>query len=280
MNDYPNDEIMVSRFRDWLSEARNQADSLESNNGDGDGGAESDNAESGSAENDGAEESLYAGGLFQLVEQFTAMRHELKLQTKSSRTLEEQNTAVLEAMRQAIAEFRSVEAKESQAAQKAVEPLIETLIDLDEALRRGKAVIENARRRLLEDLAGQLQDQLGDLLRRQPLWRRWICRRWYDAVREILLQRAALGHRGVFDSLLEGYELILKRLQRAMKKKEIYRIECLGKPADPGTMRIIEVVDDPMQPPGLVVEEVRRGYYWKHKVIRFAEVRAVQGKTC
>jgi len=276
MNDYPNDEIMVSRFRDWLNEARKQADSLESNNGDGD----NDGNENDGAENDGAEEDLYAAGLFQLVEQFTAMRHELKLQTKSSRTLEEQNDAALEAMRQAIAEFRSVEAKESQAAQKAVEPLIETLIDLDEALRRGKAVIENARRRLLEDLAGQLQDQLDDLLRRQPLWRRWICRRWYDSVREILLQRAALGHRGVFDSLLEGYELILKRLQRAMKKEEIYRIVCLGKPADPGTMRILEVVDDPMQPPGLVVEEVRPGYYWKHKVIRFAEVRAVQGKTC
>ena len=44
-------------------------------------------------------------------------------------------------------------------------------------------------------------------------------------------------------------------------------------------MTVVEVVDDPLRPPGLVVEEMRPGYYWKDKVIRFAEVRAVQGRT-
>jgi molecular chaperone GrpE (heat shock protein) len=44
-------------------------------------------------------------------------------------------------------------------------------------------------------------------------------------------------------------------------------------------MTVVEVVDDPMLPPGLIVEQIRPGYYWKDKVIRFAEVRAVQGRT-
>ena len=39
-------------------------------------------------------------------------------------------------------------------------------------------------------------------------------------------------------------------------------------------MTVIEVVDDPDRPPGEVVDEVRRGYTWRGRVLRFAEVRA------
>jgi molecular chaperone GrpE len=63
-----------------------------------------------------------------------------------------------------------------------------------------------------------------------------------------------------------------------MDKEGILRIRCLGQPVDPTCMTVVEVVDDPTRPPGLVVDEVRTGYYWKSKVFRFAEVRAVRGK--
>jgi molecular chaperone GrpE len=88
-----------------------------------------------------------------------------------------------------------------------------------------------------------------------------------------------MAHRDIFDSLLEGYGLMLSRLQRAMTKAELYRIQCVGKPADPNLMTVVEAVDDPLRPPGLVIDELRPGYYWKGKVIRFAEVRAVQSRT-
>jgi molecular chaperone GrpE len=93
------------------------------------------------------------------------------------------------------------------------------------------------------------------------------------------VQRVALTYREIFDSLIEGYDLILGRLQRAMKKADLYRIECVGRQADPNLVTVVEVVDDPLRPPGLVVEQIRPGYFWKDKVIRFAEVRAVQGRT-
>ena len=143
----------------------------------------------------------------------------------------------------------------------------------------GRAVIDTARRRILEDLAGQVQEQVDHLLLRLPWWRRWLCRSWCRGAGEILIQRMALAHRDIFDSLIEGYSLILNRLQRAMQKAELYRIECVGKVVDPNLMTVVEVLDDPLRPPGLVVEEVRPGYYWKGKVLRFAEVRAVQGRT-
>jgi molecular chaperone GrpE len=85
-------------------------------------------------------------------------------------------------------------------------------------------------------------------------------------------------HRDILDSLVAGYQLILNRLQRVMKEQEIYRMECVGKPVDPNSMTVMEVVEDSVSPPGLVVEEVRPGYYWKAKVFRYAEVRAIRAQ--
>ncbi len=39
-------------------------------------------------------------------------------------------------------------------------------------------------------------------------------------------------------------------------------------------MTVVEVVEDPDRPPGHVVEEIRRGYTWQGRLLRYAEVRA------
>jgi molecular chaperone GrpE len=262
MNDRLDHEAMLDRFRRWLEEARAEAEGL---------GEEGE----GPAEQPGNRQV----GLLQLVEQFTALRHEVKLETKSSRGLAERIGQALAAIEQAAQAFRAVEAKEAEADRRAAKPLVESLVELAEALARGRAVIDTARRRILEDLAGEVQEQLDNLLLRLPWWRRRLCRSWCRGARETLVERAALAHRDIFDSLIEGYNLILNRLGRAMQKAELYRIECVGKTVDPNLMTVVEVIVDPLRPPGLVVEEVRPGYYWKGKVLRFAEVRAVQGRT-
>jgi len=258
MNEHLDRETVLTRFSQWLDETATEAESLDDGRADDDGPPQ-----------------LPSVGLLQFAREFTALRHELKLQTKSSRNLTERAEAMLAAMEQAVEAFRSVGTNEAEAARQATRPLIEAMLDLDEALERGRAVIETARRRILEDLTTQLEEQLEDLFRQQSLWRRWLCRRWYRVAKEILLHRAASGHQRIFDSLAEGYDLIVNRLERAMHKEEIYRIRCLGKLANPDNMTVVEVVHDPRQPPGLVLEEVRPGYYRKGEVVRFAEVKAV-----
>jgi molecular chaperone GrpE len=262
MNDWPDHETLLGRFRQWLEETRSEAGALPEE-----------------AELLAESSQTPLPGLLQLTEEFTALRHEVKLHTKGARELAERTGKALEAMQQAADLFRGVEAKEAEAAERAAKPLIESLMELDEALRRGRAVIDAARRKLLDDLAGQVGEEFDDLLFRLPAWRRWLCRSWCRKAREAFLQRVGLNYRGIFDSLVEGYQLILGRLQRTMKQADLYRIECVGRPFDPRLMTVIEVVDDPLRPPGLVVEEIRPGYYWKGKVVRFAEVRAVQGRT-
>jgi molecular chaperone GrpE len=259
-NTWPDTEEVLARFRSWLDEAHEQALAL----GDDPPMAR-------------GQSETPAVGMLQLVEQFTALRHELKLQTKSARSLEERSEETLNAMHAAIEQFRSVQANESQAGQHAAKPLAEALVDLDEALLRGRKVIETARSRILVETTAELQklrDQLDELFRTQSWWRRRLCRPWHEAAKDLYCQRTTELHRGILNSLLEGYELIQNRLRRTLDEQAILRIQCVGQPVDPNSMTVIEVINDPRRPPGVVVEEVRPGYYWKGKVLRFAEVRA------
>jgi molecular chaperone GrpE (heat shock protein) len=178
----------------------------------------------------------------------------------------------------AIEQFRGVAAKEEEAADKAARPMVEALVELDESLVRCRSVIQQAKHRVLHDVSAELQagrDRLDDLFRTQPWWRRLFCRPWHDAARELYSDRAAETYRNIFNALLEGYELIENRLHRTMQQRSIVRMKCLGEPADPNRMTVLEVVRDPTRPPGTVIEEVRPGYCWAGRVVRFAEVKAV-----
>lgn len=278
MNPWPDSDQILTCFRQWLSDAHAEAESVSS-----DVAPDSvvpDGVAPRSVASDDGELAAQTVGLIQLVEQFTALRHELKLQTKSARSLEERSEATLTEMHAAIEQFRSVQADENQAAQRAARPLVEALIDLDEALQRGRKVIENAQRRIVEESVDELKkirERLDEVFQLQSWWRRKACRPWHEATKEIYFHRAIEMQRGIFASLLEGYSLIQSRLQRFMDEEKIIRIPCVGQPADPHAMTVIEVIDDPTKPAGAVVEEIRPGYFWKGKVVRFAEVRANQG---
>ncbi len=80
-------------------------------------------------------------GIIDLVEEFTALRHEVKLQTKSGRGLSEQTETTLEALKRAIEEVKSVVPRDAQAVWAAGKALAEGLADLDEALHRGEREI-------------------------------------------------------------------------------------------------------------------------------------------
>ncbi len=250
-------EEVLDRFRGWLEQTRAQCADLSE------------------FPADGAGEPV---GLIELVEQLTALRHDVKLLTKAARGTEERNEATLVSMQAAIEQVRTLEPKEEAAAEKAARPLIETLIELDEALVRGRRVILQARQRVVGELNEELAEarqRLDELYNTQPWWRRILCRKWHHATRDVYAARAIETGRGILDSLLEGYDLIQSRLQRTMQERSILRMQCVGQPADPNSMTVVEVVSDASRCPGTVTEEVRPGYFWNSKVIRFAEVKAV-----
>jgi molecular chaperone GrpE len=269
MDVWPEHEEILTRFEDWLRQTRAECDLLDEHAADG-------HATDGPAtDGEGPDESV---GLYQLVEQFTALRHDIKLLTKATRGTEQRNEATLLSLQAAIEQFRGVEAKEDEAADKAVRPLVEILVELDESLARCRSVIERAKRRMLEYATAELEEsrnRLDELFRTQPWWRRRLCRPWHEAARELYSGHATDTYRNIFDSLLEGYDLIENRLHQTMQQRSIVRMQCLGERADPSRMTVIEVVSDPTRPPGTVIEEVRPGYCWDERVLRFAEVKAV-----
>jgi molecular chaperone GrpE len=252
-------EGILDRFREWLSAARIEGGRLD-RLGVGPG-----------SEGDEPQAEV---GIIDLVEEFTALRHELKLQTKSGRGLLEQTETLLAALRQAIEQFRSVESREGQAAWAAGKPLAEALADLDEALDRGRREIEKARYRIAEESIAALVANLDDRFRRQSWIRRLQVWGYHQQILEVV-RDAGQTRRELFDSLLEGYGLIQNRLHRVMKAERVDRIPCEGHPVDPERMTVIEVVEDPSLAPGTVVKELRSGYTWKGRVLRYAEVQAV-----
>ncbi len=268
MNDTQSEDVddLLERFRDWLEAAQLEAGGLDQPGN----GRSPEPAPVAPADASGARAEF---GLIDLAEEFTALRHELKLQTKSGRGLLEQAEAMLAGMRQAIEQFRSVEPKETQAAWSAGKPLAEALGDLDEALDRGRLQIEKARRRIADESTEALTDALDREFRRQSWLRRRLAggyhRRALDVIRD-----AGRSRREFFDSLLEGYQLIQNRLGRLMKSERIERIPCEGNPVNPERMVVLEIVEDSGRPPGTVVKELRRGYTWKNRLLRYAEVQA------
>jgi len=258
MTDWPDVEPTLERLREWLDQVRAEAQALD---GDGAGDAGDGQAE--------------AAGLVDLVREFTALRHDVKLQAKGSRNLEEQTAAAVTALQEAARQFRAIAPRETEAVRRAATPLVEALADLDEALRRGQAVVETARRQVVEQWNEGLQRRLDELEAAQPGWKRWLFRQWRAAVRDAARQTAE-GAAKVVDSLADGYTLVRARLQRAMAREGLERLVCVGRPVDPHAMTVVEAVDDPERMPGTVVEEIRPGYLWKGDVLRFAEVRAVR----
>jgi molecular chaperone GrpE len=263
---WPEADELLERFRGWLDLTREETEA----------------AIGGMAQAVGERDAF---GLVELVREFTALRHEVKLQTKSARGLDEQAAAAISALdsagtslEEAGRQFRAVKPKEAEAARRAALPMILALADLDEALARGAAAMEAACRRLRGELADAHAAQVADAYSALPRWKRWLCRDWHAKICELGRAQQEARMR-IVDSLSDGYAMVRKRLERSMAKKHLSRIVALGAPVDPREMTVVEVVetaDAPNCPPGTVVEEIRPGYRWNGRVVRFAEVRAVR----
>lgn len=101
-----------------------------------------------------------------------------------------------------------------------------------------------------------------------------------NALREILpvvdnLERAVDSARKHEDSnkkLREGIELILAQMHDAVSRLGVRPIESVGEPFDPNKHDALIRVHAPDVPEGVVVEEIRKGYYLHDKVLRPAQV--------
>ena len=70
------------------------------------------------------------------------------------------------------------------------------------------------------------------------------------------------------EAVINGVEMTLKKLEKILKKEEVSPIECIDKPFDPSKHNAVAKIEKKDVEDCTVVEEVRKGYIVKGKVIR------------
>ncbi|MDI6884481.1 MAG: nucleotide exchange factor GrpE [Hadesarchaea archaeon] len=79
------------------------------------------------------------------------------------------------------------------------------------------------------------------------------------------------------DALLEGVEMTLKKMYATLEREGLAKIEAVGKPFDPKLHEVVMRVPTKEHDEGVVVEEVRKGFMLRNKVIRPSMVKIATG---
>lgn len=234
--------------------------------------------------------------LHTLVGQFTALRHEVNLQTKAARTSLEQNAEVVRQLEITVEELRDRPADVEDEAG----PLLKALVDVYDNLALALRQVERQRGAIDEPLgewvdgaevppARKMMESGAQSVRPGFWWRLFGASatqpsRHPDleaALKEIDARRQRTSEavrlvRSSFDGLIAGYRMSLARVDRAIEQAGLDVIAAEGESFDPELMEVVEVVCDVGRPAGEVVEEVRRGYLRGEVVFRFAQVKVAR----
>ena len=204
-----------------------------------------------------------------LAAQFTALRHDVNLQTKATRAVLDQSG---EALKQLAARPTFTDAESH------LKPTRKLLIDLADALSLSHAQISKSVAANAE--SAEINWPAPPEGPKNGFWNRLLggpnieYLRWADTMQAhagvILTERDHL--REILAGLADGYTLSLRRVERALPHYSLEPIECDGYPFDPELMEVVEVIGDSDRPSGTVVHVVRAGYRVGGQVIRFAQV--------
>ena len=179
-----------------------------------------------------------------VVREFTALRHDVQLQTKATRTaVEKLGTPP---------DVREVQ-----------RPLVVALADIADALATALKQVDHAIG--LTDVLPLAPRPAAGWLggRRLAAWAD-------DAVHQVEAFTGLLVPR--LRGVADGYRLSLKRVERALTAAGLEPIPAVGERFDPQTMEAVELADGGEAANGTVLSESRRGYRWHGEVFRFARV--------
>ncbi|MBI2806161.1 MAG: nucleotide exchange factor GrpE [Planctomycetes bacterium] len=239
-----------------------------------------------------------------VIQHFIALRQEVNLQTKAARAQQEQSSQAAMQLQQAldVIQRREQQARdcERNAQDELVRPLLKALIDAHDGLWLAEREVV----RMLDnppDLRAGVQPlppspHAPPIIKlRLPHWTRWM---GLDASVETQLaplfawyashggapiapapetDESADRLKEILEALLVGYRMSLQRLQRAMDQQGLETVACVGEPFDPETMEVAEVVREEGRESTEVLDEIRRGYLWRGRLFRYAQVRVISG---
>jgi molecular chaperone GrpE len=161
--------------------------------------------------------------------------------------------------------------KEDQvkADKKRIEELEKCLCEAEEKAQRYldqlkyvKADLDNIQKQSQRRLSETLEKANGELLQQLlPI---------HDEL-ELLSTRDAEK-----EKLVEGIRMVNKKMEKLLESSGVQPIEALGKPFDPFKHEAIMEVESEEEPDGYVLEEVRKGYMFKERVLRATVVKVAR----
>ncbi len=77
------------------------------------------------------------------------------------------------------------------------------------------------------------------------------------------------------EAVIQGVEMTLKKMKKALENVGVSPIECVGKPFDPTKHQAIATTESEDEGACTISEEVRKGYTMREKVIRPSIVKVV-----
>lgn len=213
-----------------------------------------------------------------VVAQFTALRHDVNLQTKATRAATEQASAAVQ----------QLAATPKPPASDPTAPLVRGLIEIFDALAASHRQIESVRTGLEPLLAklsapsipeppaaarpGFLGRLLGGGDGALATWAKDVTTA--DAQRTSTAAEATAKLSPLLAGVADGYTMSLRRVDKALEAAGLVAIPTVGRAFDPELMEVVEVVNGGTS--GLVAEEVRRGYTRNGSVVRFALVKVAR----
>ena len=96
-----------------------------------------------------------------------------------------------------------------------------------------------------------------------------------DVVDELELAIESGRSSGATEALIQGVEMTLKKLRKILEKEGVAPIKCLGEPFDPSKHNAVAKTEKEGADGCKIVEEVRKGYTMREKVIRPSIVKVV-----
>ena len=215
-------------------------------------------------------------GLYQLFESLTSQRHELKLHTKSGRQTQELLQQNIEMISEAVEALKRYKKERPEVERKSVAPYLMSLINIDESLQRAANALDSLQEQLNTEIRNGIASMQLTYFDEMSWWERFRKRKIIRAFAEYLKRNQCADIERILSPFRQGFEMLQFRMDDVLSKHSIRRLNPVGEPVDPETMRVVAVVESQSVLPGHVADVVRYGYLWRNKPLRFADVQAAR----
>lgn len=207
-------------------------------------------------------------GAVDIVEAFTAMRHEWRGQTKETRAVAEQIQAAVTSLQSLETRIISGVTRSRPDENGEARPLVLLVVETDHQLTRAVEAIaqwEETRRQRERESARSVQQCIAGMSG---------IARWFAApLLAVLASQPDATAATPENAALDGLKMVLARLRRLMRDQGIDRFDVLGQPFDAELMCAIGTVESPDYPAGNVAEQLSAAYRWQGRLLKFADVR-------